>query len=54
MEVTQQKCACADCVCIVDVDKALKKNGRNYCSEACAIGHADGAGCGHSGCKCHG
>ena len=54
MEVTQQKCACSDCVCIVNVDKALKKNGKNYCSESCANGHPEGSGCGHTGCKCHG
>lgn len=54
VEITQQKCACADCVCIVKVDDAVKKDGRNYCSDACANGHTSGAGCEHSGCVCHG
>jgi metallothionein len=54
MEVTQQKCACSDCVCVVNVEKAIKKDGKNYCSEACSKGHPDGAGCGHTGCSCHG
>ena len=52
--VTQQKCACADCVCIVNVKEAVTKAGRNYCSDACADGHPNGAGCDHSGCACHG
>ena len=54
VEVTQQKCACADCVCIVSVNDAVKKDGRNYCSDACATGHTAGAGCEHAGCACHG
>ena len=54
VEVTQQKCACADCVCIVSVNDAIKKDGRNYCSDACANGHTAGAGCEHAGCACHG
>lgn len=52
--VTQQKCACADCVCVVAISDAVKKNGQNYCSDACASGHPNGAGCSHDGCKCHG
>ena len=54
VEVTQQKCACADCVCIVDVKDAVKKGDRNYCSDVCADGHSSGAGCNHAGCACHG
>ena len=52
--VTQQKCACADCVCIVSIAEALKKDNQNYCSEACANGHQSGSGCSHDGCKCCG
>ncbi|WP_415716524.1 metallothionein [Roseibium sp.] len=52
--VTQQKCACVDCVCIVNIDDAIKKNDQNYCSEACANGHTSGSGCDHQGCKCCG
>ena len=54
MNVTHQKCACADCVCIVDVQGAVKKSNRNYCSEDCAGGHPTSAGCTHPGCVCHG
>ncbi|MEM9058882.1 MAG: metallothionein [Pseudomonadota bacterium] len=50
--VTQQKCACDSCVCIVAISDAVKKDDRNYCSSACADGHPEGAGCGHSGCAC--
>ena len=52
--VTQQKCACPDCVCIVDIKDAVKHDDRNYCSENCAKGHPEGKGFGHTGCACHG
>lgn len=51
--VTQMKCACPDCLCIVNLTDALMKDGQAYCSEACANGHPEGAGCGHTGCRCH-
>lgn len=51
--VTQQKCACESCLCIVDIEQAIKKDDRNYCSDNCADGHPDGSGCGHSGCDCN-
>ena len=54
VNVTEQKCACADCVCIVDVADAVKRSDRNYCSDSCADGHSSGAGCDHTGCACHG
>jgi len=52
--VTQQKCACSDCVCVINISDALKKDGQNFCSEACANGHDSGSGCDHQGCKCCG
>ncbi|TVQ38050.1 MAG: metallothionein [Geminicoccaceae bacterium] len=52
--VTHVKCACSDCVCIVETTKAVTKDGRAYCSDACADHHKTGNGCGHAGCKCHG
>lgn len=52
--ITQQKCACTDCVCIVSMDDAIQKDGENYCSDACANGHETGSGCEHAGCKCTG
>ncbi len=54
VNVTQQKCACTDCVCIVNVNDAVKKDDRNYCSESCAEGHKGGSGCEHQGCSCKG
>jgi len=52
--VDRVKCACADCVCVVEVEKGVKKDGKVYCSEACADHHNKGAGCEHAGCECHG
>ena len=54
VDITQQKCACADCVCIVPVKDAIKRDGQNYCSDACATGHPNGDGCDHAGCACKG
>ncbi len=51
MAPLSQQCACADCDCMAD--EAFAKDGKAYCSTACAGGHVDGAGCGH-GCGCHG
>ena len=50
--VTQMKCACANCLCVVSLKDAIAKDGQYYCSEVCANGHPDGSGCGHTGCKC--
>ena len=52
--VTQMKCACESCLCVVDIGSAIDKDGKHYCSDACANGHSDGStGCAHSGCNCH-
>ncbi|ERT05566.1 prokaryotic metallothionein family protein [Lyngbya aestuarii BL J] len=50
--VTQMKCACESCLCVVSLENAIKKDGKPYCSEACANGHPSGSGCGHTGCTC--
>ena len=51
--ITQMKCACKDCLCIVNVDNAITVEGKPYCSKACAEGHPEGShGCEHSGCNC--
>lgn len=52
--VTQMKCACDSCLCVVSLNAAIKKNNKYYCGEACANGHPVGAGCGHTGCTCDG
>ncbi|MEO1089742.1 MAG: metallothionein [Pseudomonadota bacterium] len=54
VEVTQVKCACTDCVCVVATDNAVVKDGRYYCCDACADGPNSREGCNHAGCKCHG
>jgi hypothetical protein len=50
--VTEMKCACEPCLCVVSTDKAVEKDGKYYCSDACANAHPDGQGCGHKGCGC--
>jgi metallothionein len=50
--VTQMKCACNACLCIVNLSDALTKDGKAYCSEACATGHVNGDSCGQSACGC--
>ena len=53
-DVNMIKCACSDCVCVISVDGAVERNGKLFCGNDCANGHADGNGCGHVGCECHG
>ena len=50
--VTQMKCACEACLCVVSLEQAVQKEGKYYCSDACANGHENGSGCGHEGCGC--
>ncbi|NJL82179.1 MAG: metallothionein [Chloroflexaceae bacterium] len=50
--VSSMKCACDACLCVVETTRAIAKEGKYYCSEACANGHPDGKGCGHEGCIC--
>lgn len=52
--MSAEKCACPDCACSATGADAVVKNGKPYCSAACANGHPDGAGCGHTGCACKG
>ncbi|KAF3886767.1 MULTISPECIES: metallothionein [Nostocales] len=51
--VSQMKCACKSCLCVVSLSDALMKDGKAYCGEACANGHTNGECCGHTGCDCH-
>lgn len=50
--VTQMKCACESCLCIVTISDAIQKGGQYFCGQACADGHTSGSGCGHTGCGC--
>ena len=54
VEVTMVKCACSDCICVLDAAKAVKNENRLYCSSECASHHKSGSGCHHAGCACHG
>ncbi|MEM9213787.1 MAG: metallothionein [Cyanobacteria bacterium P01_F01_bin.150] len=52
--ITQLKCACKSCLCIVDISSAVQKASQYYCSDACADGHIGGtATCAHTSCGCH-
>ncbi|BCX12688.1 MAG: metallothionein [Thermosynechococcus sp.] len=51
--VTQMKCACPHCLCIVSLSDAIMVDGKPYCSEVCANGTCkESNGCGHTGCGC--
>ena len=50
--VTQMKCACPSCLCIVNISDAIKKEGKAYCSTACAEGHKKEVECCSSACGC--
>jgi hypothetical protein len=39
MVATLERCACPKCSCGVSPESAVKKNGKFYCSTACAEGH---------------
>lgn len=54
INVEMVKCACADCVCVVSTDNAIKADGRIFCGDKCASHHEASAGCDHAGCPCHG
>lgn len=56
MSVTVEmvKCACADCVCVVETGSAVEADGRLFCGDPCANHHANKDGCDHAGCPCHG
>jgi metallothionein len=51
--ITQMKCACSSCLCVVSLSDAIMKENQPFCSEACANGHPSGTSCGNSGCNCH-
>ncbi|WP_342594267.1 metallothionein [Salinicola lusitanus] len=49
--MSQSTCACSKCDCKV-TDQSIESQGKLYCSQSCASGHADGSkDCGHD-CKC--
>ncbi|WP_115132208.1 metallothionein [Synechococcus sp. N26] len=40
MQTTNHPCACEPCGCSVNPEKAIEKEGKIYCSQPCADGHA--------------
>jgi len=50
--VTQMKCACPNCLCVVALADAVMVDNKPYCSQACADGHPNKECCGHAGCDC--
>ncbi|MEL6495775.1 MAG: metallothionein [Cyanobacteria bacterium J06623_7] len=46
------KCGCDRCSCEISLEKAVQKNGKYYCCDACANGHQNDASCKMSGCSC--
>ena len=50
--VTQMKCACESCLCVVSLSEAVMKDDKAYCGDACSNNHPGGQGCGHTGCTC--
>ena len=51
---SESACACPDCKCDVTPGHQVAKDGKDFCSEACANGHATGEGCCNNTCSCHG
>jgi hypothetical protein len=52
MTSTTHKCDCGPCLCEVDLTTAIQKDGKYYCSEACANGHEGGTCCSQPTCNC--
>ena len=50
--MTQMKCACPSCLCIVNISDAVANTGQYYCCDACANGQPNCPGCSHDGCNC--
>ncbi|MBP83579.1 MAG: metallothionein [Verrucomicrobiales bacterium] len=46
------KCACPDCKCEVSLGHQVVKDGKEFCSEVCAVGHEDGCNCCSGPCNC--
>jgi metallothionein len=51
--VTQMKCACKSCLCVISLADAIMKDDKPYCSDACAKGHVGGEGCAQTSCGCN-
>ena len=54
MNKETSNCACPDCKCEVRDGHRVTLDGKEFCSEACANGHASGVGCCENSCQCQG
>lgn len=50
--INLMKCACPSCLCVISTEDALEKEGKYYCSKACAEGHKTEEGCAQAACNC--
>ncbi|QNI94118.1 metallothionein/ family 14 [Synechococcus sp. A15-127] len=51
MPIANQECACEPCGCSVAQERSVEKDGKTYCSQPCADGHAGDEQC-CSSCDC--
>ncbi|WP_071839783.1 metallothionein [Synechococcus sp. KORDI-100] len=51
MLTTPLDCACEPCGCQISSQTSVEKDGKTYCSQACADGHAQQDPC-CSSCEC--
>ncbi|MBC3776798.1 metallothionein [Pseudomonas sp. SWRI99] len=45
-------CACPECTCRCPSDSAFERDGKRFCSQACADLHPDGQPCPAADCHC--
>lgn len=45
-------CACPNCTCACSSDETFERDGKHYCSQACADLHPQGLPCPSSACHC--
>ena len=49
---SNSRCACPGCTCSFNSDNAVERDGKRYCSQACADLHPNGSPCPDSDCQC--
>ncbi|KQQ55652.1 hypothetical protein ASF84_09965 [Pseudomonas sp. Leaf127] len=49
---TTELCACPGCTCSVNAHAPVERDGKTWCSEACADHHPNGAPCPSDNCHC--
>ncbi|WP_082061073.1 metallothionein family protein [Pseudomonas sp. MRSN 12121] len=50
--LSEPHCACPDCSCPCPPDPAYQRDGKTYCSQACADLHPQGQPCPANDCRC--